>query len=72
MLQLLRDSIDRNLVLVDESFQRDLDWFNTFLVRYNGVTFYDNQLIEETVFLDAYLQGLGVTFNKMVYALPLP
>ena len=53
-------------------FYRDLNWFNTFLTQYNGVTFYDNQIRQETVSLDASLQGLGRNFDKMVYALPIP
>ena len=30
MLQLLRDSIDRNSISLDGNFYRDLNWFNTF------------------------------------------
>ena len=41
------------------------------MVQYNGVIFYDNHRIQETVFLDACLQGFGGTFDDMVYALPL-
>ena len=72
MLQLLRDTPDRNFVVLHTDFYRDLTWFNTFLAQYNGITFYDNQIIHATVFLDACLQGLGGAFDNMVYALPIP
>ena len=72
MLQLLRDSTDKTCIFLHTDFYRDLNWFNTFLAQYNGITFYDNQIIHATVFLDACLQGLGGTIDKMVYALPLP
>ena len=72
MLQLLRDTPAKNSVTLHTGFRRDLNWFNTFLAQYNGVTFYDNQIIHATVFLDACLQGLGGTFDNMVYALPIP
>ena len=42
-----------------------------FLIQYNGITFYDNTMIKDTVFLDASLQGLGGVFRNMVYSLPL-
>ena len=72
MLQLLRDITDKTCISLHTDCYRDLNWFNTFLAQYNGITFYDNQIIHEKVFLDACLQGLGGTFDKMVYALPLP
>ena len=72
MLQLLRNTPAKDCVTLHTGFYRDLNWFNTFLAQYNGTTFYDNQIIHATVFLDACLQGLGGTFDNMVYALPLP
>ena len=72
MLQLLRDSTDNTRINLNVEFLRDLNWFNTFLAQYNGITFNDNQIIHATVYLDACLQGLGGTFDKKVYALPLP
>ena len=58
-------------IMLNEEFHRDLNWFNTFLIQYNGITFYDNTIIKDTVFLDASLQGLGGIFRNMVYSLPL-
>ena len=51
---------------------KDLNWFNTILYSYNGVTFCDNKPVQATIALDASLTGLGAVFQNMVYALPLP
>ena len=45
MPRLLRNSVDKNTIFLDENFHRDRNRFNTILVKYNGVTFYDNQVI---------------------------
>ena len=34
-----------------------------FMFQYNSITFYDNTPVEDTVFLDASLQGLGGVFK---------
>ena len=72
MLQLIRTNHDAKMILLNTDFKRDLNWFITFLRQYNGMTFYDNQEIHETIFLDASLQGLGEAFNNEVYALTIP
>ena len=72
MLQLLRTNHTAKIISLNNDFKRDLNWFLTFLRQYNGVTFYDNQEIQETIFLDASLQGLGGAFNNEVYALTIP
>ena len=69
MLQLLRSNHNKSHITLDVNFQRDLNWFNTFLMQYSGVTFYDNIPIQDMVHLDTSLQGLGGTFQNMVYAL---
>ena len=72
MLHLLRASHETTHIVLDQHFHRDLNWFNTFLIQYNGVTFYDNHVVQYTVHLDASLQGLGGVCQNMVYALPIP
>ena len=72
MLMLLRENVHTHFIKLDTEFHRDLQWFNTFLLQYNGITFYDNAPTQATVFLDASLQGLGGVFQDMVYTLPLP
>ena len=57
---------------VTSDFHKDLNWFNTFLYSYNGVTLYDTKHVHATIALDACLSGLGAVYNDMVYALPIP
>ena len=49
-----------------------MNWFITLFTQYNGITFYNNQEIPETIFLDACLQGLGGAYNNEVYVLSIP
>ena len=72
MLQVLRDNHSNKNIRLTEGFVKDLNWFNTFLCLYNGVTFYDNKPIQAVIELDASFTGLGVIFKNMIYALPLP
>ena len=72
MLQLLRDGHALKHIYLSTEFHRDLNWFNTFLSSYNGVTFYDNTHIHATIALDACLSGLEAVHKDMVYALPIP
>ena len=72
MLHLLRASHNTAHIVLNQQFHRDLNWFNIFLKQYNGVTFYDNHDIQDTVHLDASLQGLGGVYQNMVYALTIP
>ena len=72
MLQVLRDGHALKHIYLTTDFHRDLNWFNTFLSSYNGVTFYDNNQIHATIALDACLSGLGAVYKDMVYALPIP
>ena len=63
MLFLLRQHASKNYVILNEDFKKDLNWFNTFLFQYNGITFYNNPPIQDKVFLDASLQGMGGPFE---------
>ena len=72
MLQVLRDGHAAKYICLTNKFHRDLNWFNTFLSSYNGVTFYDNNQLHATIALDAWLSGLGVVYHNMVYALAIP
>ena len=72
MLRLLRMNHYSKTIYLNHDFKQVLSWFVTFLAQYNGVTFYDNQEIQETIFLDASLQGLGGAFNNEVYVLTIP
>ena len=70
-LQVLKDYHMNRHIRLTEDFAKDLNWFNT-LCSYNGVTFYDNKVVQATIALDTSLTGLGTIFLNMVYALPLP
>ena len=72
MLTLLRGRSQNNHIFLNSELQRGLNWFNTFLLQYNGITFYDNPPTQATVFFDASLQGLGGDFKHMLYTLSLP
>ena len=53
MLDLLRTNHDTRVINLNNDFHQDLNWF--VLTQYNGVTFYDNQVVQETIILDACL-----------------
>ena len=72
MLQLLRDHTSRSVITSTQDFHRDLNWFNTFLVQFNGTTFFDYKKPDHTIHLDACLTGCGAAFANKVYALPIP
>ena len=72
MLQLLRDHTCRSVIILTNDFYRDLNWFNTFLVQFNGTTFFDYKKPDHTIYLDACLTGCGAAFANMIYALPIP
>ena len=72
MLQLLKNNHNNTFIQLNSEFASDLDWFNTFLCDYNGVTFYDNKPGFAVIELDACLVGFGGVYDTMVYHLPIP
>ena len=72
MLELLHQHTNKNICKLNSEFFKDLHWFLALLGQYNGVTFYDNQKLFESVHLDASLTGLGGVHGQMVYALDIP
>ena len=70
ILHLLRMNHDAKTIYLNHDFKQNLSWVVTFLAQYNGVTFYDNQEIQETIFLDASLQGLGELSTMKCMHLP--
>ena len=59
MLQVLREQADKSIITLPLAFFKDLQWFNTFLPQYNGITMYDIRPVAAEIFLDASLTGLG-------------
>ena len=72
MLALFRSYFQNQRIPLSASFFKDLNWFNTFLNSYNGITYYDSHPVDESIFLDACLTGLGGVFQQFVYAIPMP
>ena len=72
MLAVLRQDVRITNFFLNEEFHRDLRWFLTFLVSFNGVTMYDRRPVSDIAYLDASLTGLGGWFNNLVYTLPIP
>ena len=72
ILQILRDHVHINCIVLPYQFFQDLNWVRVFLHQFNAVTFYDHKRIHYEVNLDASLSGLGACFGNMVYTLPLP
>ena len=72
MLQLLREHTNKSIIHLCPGFHRDLNWFNTFLFQFNGVTFFDYKQPDHTVYLDACLTGFGGVFADKSYALQIP
>ena len=72
MLSLFRSQFQSQRISLSPSFYKDLNWFNVFLDSYNRVIYYDNRPVDESIFLDACLTGLGGVFKNLVYAIPIP
>ena len=72
MLSLFRSQFQSQRISLSPSFYKDLNWFNVFLDSYNGVTYYDNRPVDESIFLNACLTGLGGVFKNLLYAIPIP
>ena len=67
MLELLRQNYDKNSITLTPGFKRDLRWFEKFLARYNGESFFDHQPIFGTIELDACLTGFGGCWENLIY-----
>ena len=71
MLELLRKNYDKNSITLTHEFKRDLRWFQRFLATYNGVSFFHHRVADGILQLDACMTGLGGTWGRFVYHLPL-
>ena len=71
MLELLRSSHSTQRITLTSDFKRDLNWFATFLPKYNGVSLYDHRPIDMALHLDACLTGFGGRCGQFVYHLPI-
>ena len=71
MLDLLRQNHDNRIIKLTHVFQRDVCWFDRFLLRYNGASMYNHRCVDHEVELDACLDGLGAVWKNFVYHVPL-
>ena len=71
MLELLRNNYDASTITLTHEFKRDLCWFDKFLAKYNGRSFFDYKPVFGVLELDACLTGLGGRYNSKVYHLPV-
>ena len=62
MLHLLRLNYNVKKIVINDEFKKDLNWFNTFLSVFNGVSFFQ-YTPSETIHLDACPSGLGAIYN---------
>ena len=72
LLDVLRSMHDKHQVVLSQEAQRDINWFQKFLLTFNGITIFDHRPIAHEIELDACLQGLGARWGTQVFALPLP
>ena len=71
LLQTLREISNKNCIPLTVEFQKDIAWFNTFLDKFNGVSFFNKPKIEGEIHLNASAKALGAHFENEIYHLPL-
>ena len=72
ILNLLRENHAQRHIIPNESFQKDLLWFICFLQSFNGVVTFKRLPIQEHVFVEATLTGLGGVWGNHAYAARIP
>ena len=72
ILQLFRTSTGRTISL-SESFYQDIDWFIRFLPSFNEVAYIQRDMMTHanSLYLDAFLTGIGGVWASRVYTSPL-
>ena len=74
ILATLRESPEQGCIQLSQEFKKDIAWFNSFLVHFNGRTFFSKGFIQPVtnIYLDACLVGLGGVWNQQVYQCLVP
>ena len=72
MLQFFRSMGGNSSTRLTVEFFKDLKWFATFFIQFNGVVYYDIKPVQAEMPLDACLTGFGGIFDNQCYALPIP
>ena len=68
MLHTLRENYNNSHIQITSEFQKDINWFLTFLPQFTKVTFLDKRPIQATIDLDVCLTGIGACYENAVYA----
>ena len=73
ILATFRANASSRSIHLSEDFQKDIQWFLTFLPAYNGVSYICKQLVDvhQSLHLDASLTGMGAVWRDRVYATPI-
>ena len=71
MLDTLRAHHDKNMIILDTDFKKDILWFYTFAQKFNGVAFFDKRPVKVMIELDASLTGIGGVCGNFVYTVPI-
>ena len=73
ILATFRANASSRSIHLSEDFQKDIQWFLTFLPAYNGVSYICKQLVDvhQSLHLDASLTGMGAVWKDRVYATPI-
>ena len=65
----MRDCHSKSRINLTPDFQKDLNWFLTFLYTFNGVSYIYRPSMAQ-VYVDASPYGFGAICNNQVYAVP--
>ena len=73
MLVIFRENAHKKRIKLIQEFFQDLAWFLEFLPTFNGITYIKKSdvFIENYVYSDASLTGLGAIWNGRVYSTPI-
>ena len=72
MLDTLRTHFDKDDILLDINFYRDLNWFIICLPYFNGIAFINHAPVRMVIELDVCLEGLGAICRNQVYSIKIP
>ena len=63
-----------DVIYIDKEFQMDINWFDSLLERFNGVSLIERHPLEayEAVELDSCLSGCGAIFGQIYYTEQFP
>ena len=66
LLNTLRKASTR--IIMDSKMKKDIAWFESFLIQFNGKVMFQHGRLEVPVFVDASLSGMGAWWDGHAYA----